>query len=384
MKYKKKIINVFKPRFRSNEILNDLKKIFKSGWTGIGNKTVIFEKEWEKYSGLKNSLFLNSATAGLHVAVDVLKLANNWNSKTEIITTPISFVSTSHCILYAGLKPVFCDIDDTGTLDPKKILNLINKNTKAIIFVGLGGSMGNLNKISSICKRKNLKLILDGAHMSGSFDTRKKHVGQESDIAIFSFQAVKNLPTADAGIINFKNTSYYNLAKQLSWCGISKNTFEREFKKNIKLQTWEYDVPYLGYKYNGNSVMALIAKISLKYLDKDNDIRRKISKIYEKKLKKNKKIFIVPHSKGSSRHLFSILVENRKRLINYLKRHNINPGVHYKSILEFSFYKKNKFKSSRDMSVSKKFSNNIVSLPLHTFLELKDINKICKLINGIT
>ncbi len=296
MKYKKKIINVFKPRFRSNEILNDLKKIFKSGWTGIGNKTVIFEKEWEKYSGLKNSLFLNSATAGLHVAVDVLKLANNWNSKTEIITTPISFVSTSHCILYAGLKPVFCDIDDTGTLDPKKILNLINKNTKAIIFVGLGGSMGNLNKISSICKRKNLKLILDGAHMSGSFDTRKKHVGQESDIAIFSFQAVKNLPTADAGIINFKNTSYYNLAKQLSWCGISKNTFEREFKKNIKLQTWEYDVPYLGYKYNGNSVMALIAKISLKYLDKDNDIRRKISKIYEKKLKKTKKfsLFLIP------------------------------------------------------------------------------------------
>ena len=384
MIYKKKTINVFKPRFRSKEILKDLKTIFRTGWTGIGNKTVLIEKDWEKYSGLKNSLFLNSATAGLHVAVEVLKIAHKWDSRNEIITTPISFVSTSHSILYAGLKPVFCDIDNTGTLDPKKILDLINKNTKAIIFVGLGGSEGNLNKISSICKKKNLKLILDGAHMSGSFNNKKKHVGKESDIAIFSFQAVKNLPTADAGIINFKKMNYYNLAKQISWCGISKNTFEREIKKNIKLQTWEYDVPYLGYKYNGNSVMALIAKTSLKYLDKDNKIRRKISNIYQKKLKKNNKIFIVPHSKGSSRHLFSILVENRKKLIDHLKRQNINPGVHYKSILEFSYYKNNKFKSSRDMSVSKKFSKNIVSLPLHTFLSLKDINKICKLINGIT
>ena len=121
MIYKKKTINVFKPRFRSKEILKDLKTIFRTGWTGIGNKTVLIEKDWEKYSGLKNSLFLNSATAGLHVAVEVLKIAHKWDSRNEIITTPISFVSTSHSILYAGLKPVFCDIDNTGTLDPKKI-----------------------------------------------------------------------------------------------------------------------------------------------------------------------------------------------------------------------------------------------------------------------
>ena len=73
MKNSKNVINVFKPRFRSNEVLTNIRKILESGWTGIGNKTDVFEKEWEKYTKLKNSLFLNSATAGLHISVEVLK-----------------------------------------------------------------------------------------------------------------------------------------------------------------------------------------------------------------------------------------------------------------------------------------------------------------------
>ena len=89
-------------------------------------------------------MFLNSATAGLHISVEVLKKFYGWTNQSEVITTPISFVSTAHCIIYAKLKPVFCDIDTTGTLDPKKILNLINHKTKAVIFVGLGGNIGNL------------------------------------------------------------------------------------------------------------------------------------------------------------------------------------------------------------------------------------------------
>ena len=137
MKNSKNVINVFKPRFRSNEVLTNIRKILESGWTGIGNKTDVFEKEWEKYTKLKNSLFLNSATAGLHISVEVLKKFYGWTDQSEVITTPISFVSTAHCIIYAKLKPVFCDIDTTGTLDPKKILNLINHKTKRNISYSL-------------------------------------------------------------------------------------------------------------------------------------------------------------------------------------------------------------------------------------------------------
>ena len=381
MKNSNNIINVFKPRFRSNEVLTNIKDILESGWTGIGNKTDVFEKEWEKYTKLKNSLFLNSATAGLHVSVEVLKKFYGWKDQSEVITTPISFVSTAHCIIYSKLKPVFCDIDITGTLDPKKMLNLINHKTKAVIFVGLGGNIGNLKKIKKICDKKKIKLILDAAHMSGTLYNNKRHVGAESDVSIFSFQAVKNLPSADAGIINFKDRKLLNLAKKFSWCGIDKDTYLREKRSKNKINMWEYDVPYLGYKYNGNSIMAQIARVSLKYLRSDNDYRRKISSIYESKLSKNKNIFMIPHCKWSSRHLFSILVKNRSKIIKKLKLKKINPGVHYKSILEFSYYKKKSFKRCKDMSVSKKFSKSILSLPLHTFLTKKQVYKICDIIN---
>ena len=381
MKNSNNIINVFKPRFRSKEVLINIKDVLESGWTGIGNKTDVFEKEWEKYTKLKNSLFLNSASAGLHISVEVLKKFYSWTDQSEIITTPISFVSTSHSIIYAKLKPVFCDIDSTGTLDPKKIISLINNRTKAVIFVGLGGNIGNLKKIKKICEKKKIKLILDAAHMSGTLYNNKRHVGIESDISIFSFQAVKNLPSADAGIINFKDKKLFNLAKKYSWLGIDKNTYLREKKSKNKINMWEYDVPYLGYKYNGNSIMAQIARVSLKYLKSDNDFRRKVSLIYESKLSKNKNLFIIPHNKWSSRHLFSILVNNRSKIIKKLKEKKINPGVHYKSILEFSYYKKKSFKKSKDMSISKKFSSSILSLPLHTFLTKKQIYKICDIIN---
>ena len=376
-------IVLFKPKFRINETLKEISNILRTGWTGIGNKTITIENQWNKFTGLKNSLFVNSATAGLHISVEVLKTFYKWKNDAEIITTPISFVSTSHCILYSGLKPVFCDIDITGTLDPKKITKLINKKTKAIIFVGLGGSCGNLDKILKICKKYKLKLILDAAHMAGAYHNGK-HVGYESDIAVFSFQAVKNLPTADSGMVSFKNKNLESIARKLSWCGIDKDTFARE-KKYKSSQAWEYDVPFLGQKYNGNSLMATVALVALKYLKIDNIKRKNIAKIYFAKLKDNKKITIVPHSKGSSRHLFSILVKNRNNIIKRLKEKNINPGVHYKSILDFSYYKKkNYIKKSKDMKISKRFSKDILSLPMHLYLTKKDINKICNTINNAT
>jgi len=376
-----KKIPVFKPKYRTKENLSILKEIFNSGWTGIGNKTIQFENEWKKFTGLKNAHFLNSGTSGLHISLLVLKKFYNWKNDSEIITTPISFVSTSHSILYSNLKAVFSDIDYTGTLDPKKILGVINKKTKAILFVGLGGSYGNLLKIKEICKKKKIKLIIDAAHMSGSYNGNK-HIGSEGDVSIFSFQAVKNLPSADSGIICFKDKKLDAISRKISWCGIDKDTFARE-KKNKINNAWEYDVLFLGYKYHGNSVIAAIASISLKYLTKDNLYRTKLSNHYIKNLKKNKRIFIVQHSKRSSRHLFSILVKNRKNLINALTKNNIYPGVHYKSILEFTYYKKIKnLKKAKDMSVSKKFSKEILSLPLHMYLTYKDVEKICKIINN--
>ena len=107
----------------------------------------------------------------------------------------------------------------------------------------------------------------------------KLHCGWEADVTIFSFQAVKNLPTADSGMICFKQEKYDKLVRQLSWLGIDKDTYSRsDVKGSYK---WRYDVPNVGFKYHGNSIMASIGLVQLKYLDEDNDYRNEIAKFYD-------------------------------------------------------------------------------------------------------
>ena len=161
-------IQVLKPKFHVDECLDEIKECLEKGWTGMGFKTVQFEEEWKRYTGHKYAYYLNSNTVGLHLAVQILKKRNGWNDGDEIITTPITFVSTNHAILYENLHPVFADVDEYLCLDPLDVEKKISPKTKAIIFVGYGGRVGQLAKIIEIAKKHNLKIILDAAHMSGT------------------------------------------------------------------------------------------------------------------------------------------------------------------------------------------------------------------------
>ena len=173
------------------------------GWLdGHGVQTNEFEKAWNEYTGLPHAHFLNSATSGLHLALQLLKDKYGWEDGDEVITTPLTFVSTNHAILYANLRPVFADVDEYLCLDPQSVAERITERTRAIMFVGLGGNTGRLPEMAELADERGLKLVLDAAHMSGT-RFRGRHVGSEADVAVFSYQAVKNLPTADAGMICF-------------------------------------------------------------------------------------------------------------------------------------------------------------------------------------
>jgi dTDP-4-amino-4,6-dideoxygalactose transaminase len=199
-----KDLNLFIPYFRVDECLNEIRDCLEKGWTGLGYKTVHFEEMWKEFTGLPYAHFVNSATSGLHLAIRILKEREGWDHGDEIISTPLTFVSTNHVILYEKLKPVFADVDEHLCLDPKSVEERITEKTKAVMFVGLGGNTGRLEQISDICRKKGLKLILDAAHMAGT-RLNGKHVGNETDVSVFSFQAVKNLPTADSGMICFQD-----------------------------------------------------------------------------------------------------------------------------------------------------------------------------------
>ena len=132
-----KNINLFVPYFRNEEILEQINECLDKGWTGLGYKTNEIESLWKEYTGLPNAHFLNSNTSGLHLAIKILKDANKWADDDEIITTPLTFVSSTHSIMYEGLKPVFADVDSFLCLDPLSVESKITKKTKAVLFVGI-------------------------------------------------------------------------------------------------------------------------------------------------------------------------------------------------------------------------------------------------------
>ena len=380
-------IQVLQPKFRTNEILHEIKECLDKGWSGMGYKTVEFEEAWSKYTGLKFSHFLSSNTVGLHLALRILGSENNWKSGDEIITTPLTFVSTNHAILYESYTPVFADVDDFLCLDPSSVLQNINEKTRAVIFVGMGVNPGQLDQISKICEDNGIKLILDAAHMSGTFVNSEKgeiHVGSEADVSVFSFQAVKNLPTADSGMICFKDKNRHILASKLSWLGIDKDTFSRTNEGKYK---WKYDVPNIGFKYHGNSIMASIGKVQLKYLDEDNARRNEISSLYEECVSKLDRIFSIRDSdycSRSAKHLYQILVPNvggdsissRDLLLNDFYEENIYPGVHYTDNTEYPMYSKSRGLCPK----SHRISEELISLPLHLNMTDMDVNRVLKVL----
>ncbi len=370
-------IQVLKPKFEIDECLEAVRECLEKGWTGMGFKTVQFEEAWKEYTGHKNAYYINSNTVGLHLAVKILKMRNGWQDGDEIITTPITFVSTNHAILYENMHATFADVDDYLCLDPVDVEKKINDKTRAVIFVGYGGRVGQLAKIVEICKKHNLKLILDAAHMSG---TRVKGVCPGTwdgvDVTVYSFQAVKNLPTGDSGMICFPNAEDDKLARQLAWLGINKDTYARSNKGTY---AWKYDVDYVGYKYNGNAIMAAIGLVQLKYLDRDNARRREIVAMYDKAFENNPKLKIIkaPNTDECSFHIYELVVPDREGLLGALAEHDIYGGVHYRDNTEYSMYTYAKGTCPK----AHEMSEHLITLPLHMWLTDDEVHKIIDVVN---
>ena len=133
---------MFVPYFRTEESLEAIRECLDRGWTGLGFKTLDIEREWCEYTGLPHAHFLNSGTAALHVALQMLKDERGWEDGDEVISTPLTFVSTNQAIEYVRMRPVFADVDEYLCLDPESLVQRIGPHTRAVIFVRMSGSPG--------------------------------------------------------------------------------------------------------------------------------------------------------------------------------------------------------------------------------------------------
>jgi dTDP-4-amino-4,6-dideoxygalactose transaminase len=370
-------LHLFVPVFRVDECLAEIRECLERGWTGLGFKTTEFEEQWKRYTGLAHGHFVNSATAGLHLAVRLLKDRFGWRDDDEIISTPLSFVSTNHAILYEGLRPVFADVDEYLCLDPESVDSRITARTRAVIFVGLGGNAGRLDAVARLCRARGLQLILDGAHMTGA-RLNGRHVGGEGDVSVFSFHAVKNLPTADSGMVCFADAELDAVARHWTWLGIDKDTYSRTHSDST--YKWHYEVEHVGFKYHGNSIMAALALVALKYVDADNACRRQLAAWYDEGLAGAAAIETIPVAPGceSSRHLYQVLVDRRDEVMVGLNQRNIFPGVHYQDNSRYRMYA-----DQPPCPRARRASERVISLPMHLRLERTDVQRICEALRDI-
>ena len=372
-------IQVLKPKFHIEECLEQVRECLEKGWTGSGFKTAELETKWKEYTGHANACFLNSNTSGLHLAFNILKRRGNWQDGDEVITTPITFVATNHAILYEGLQPVFADVDEYLCLDPADVEKKITPKTRAIIFVGYGGRVGQLEKIIEICKKHDLRLILDAAHMAG---TRVHGVTpgcwEGIDATVYSFQAVKNLPTGDSGMICFADEELDKECRMVSWMGINKDTYARTSSEGT--YKWNYGVDYVGFKYNGNAIMAGIALAQLPYLDEENARRREICAMYDTAFAGNPNIRIIraPYPEECAYHIYEIVVPDREALLGELAKHDIYGGVHYRDNTEFSMYTY----AQGTCPVAHEVTQHIITMPLHMYLTDEDVARIAQIVNN--
>jgi dTDP-4-amino-4,6-dideoxygalactose transaminase len=258
-------------------------------------------------------------------------------------------------------------------LDPDSISARITSKTRAVVFVGMGGNTGRYAEVVQLCRDRGLMLILDAAHMAGT-RVVDRHVGLDADCSVFSFQAVKNLPTGDSGMICFRETMDDEHARKLTWLGINKDTYTRTHSPGA--YKWRYDVEEVGYKYHGNSIMAAIALVQLKYLDQENAYRRQIAAWYRQELAAPVRLITVAPGCESSTHLFQIRVSNREAVMLALNEHDVYPGVHYRDNTEYRMYSY----AAGTCPEAARASKELISLPLHLGMQKADVDFVSGLV----
>ena len=361
------MINLFRP-FVTEEAISAVNEVLRSGWIGLGQKTEEFERSFAEYVGAKYAVAVNSATSALHLALVI----NGITEGDEVLTTPFTFVSTNHVILYQKAVPVFIDIDPTTlNIDLNHAQRLITPKTKALIAVHFGGNPVAVDQLYDFARHHNLRIIEDAAHACGASFMGKK-IGSFG-CTCFSFHAVKNLPLGDGGMITTNDQTLYERLLRLRWVGIDRSTYSRAVTGKYN---WEYDVTEVGFKYHMNDINAVMGIVHLRELDAWNKRRQEIVDIYRSKLGKleGKLTLLKPNPDAkSANHLFVVRVPNRNAIVDRLKQRNINVGVHYKPNNHYEVYRDY---DHGNLPEAEKAYEEVISLPLHLYLTDAEVNYV--------
>lgn len=363
-------------------------EVLRSGWVTTGPKTKEFECEIAKYCSTEHAICMNSATACLEAALRLLGIGPG----DEVILPAYTYSASAASVIHVGALPVLVDCSPNSfEMDYNLVYSLINKNTKAVMPVDLGGVLCDYGRIFEVVKTKRnifrpkntlqekvgrVTILADSAHSFGA-SYGEILSGGFADLTVFSFHAVKNLTTAEGGAIvwrkNLGSDEIYTMLSLLSLHGQSKDALAKTTPG-----AWEYDIVLPGYKFNMTDINAAIGLVQLGRFSGMLTKRKNLAKIYNEVLRNSNVKIFQSDSKlsGSSMHLYMVnlsgkIESERNAIIIKMAEKGIATNVHYKPLPMFSAYKNIGFDIKNFPNTFAMYENEI-TLPLHTLMRNDD------------
>ena len=375
MEIRKDMLSVQRP-LGGNEEIEAIKDSIENGWWTKGPKVEQFEKEFAKHVGSKYAVAVTSNSHGQDLVMKAMGIKN-----ADVISPTMSFMSTAIVPLWNNCTSNIVDIRrDDLNLDPVDVKRNLKKNTEAIIAVNMAGIPAPIDEIREFYDGFIIEDCAHSCYTPGA--------GSKGDVGVWSFQAVKTLPTGDGGMITTNDYDLYKKLQSLSWFGI-ESTYSRvsgntHLKKDLATSsknpegkpgyTWDYDVTELGYKYYMIDLLAAIGLVQLKKLDGHLEIRRNIQKRYNNEL--NDIVGKPMWSDTVQYYCARVPEKHRDLLIEYLKNKNIHTSVHYKPLHLHEIVKQ-----QREYPIADTEWKKLISLPVHPAMTDEDTDYVIYWIN---
>ncbi len=353
-----------------DEFRQGLEEIWGTAWlTNYGPLVRRFTQDLCNFFQTDNICLFNNGTLALQIALQGMGIAG------EVITTPYTFVATTHVLYWNKIRPIFVDIEpDYYTLDPEKVEAAITPWTSAIVAVHVYGHPCKLNILADIARKHNLKLIYDAAHAFG-VDVGGRSIAHFGDLSMFSFHATKLYHSIEGGLLTFRESGVKDIFDYLKNFGFKNET----------------EVVMPGTNAKMNEMQALMGIQVLKYLPEIISKREKITHLYRERLKKIPGIRLVPPLASDVKYnhgYMPIEVDaeeygmNRDGLYEKLKEWNVfTRRYFYPLICDYACYKSVSVKDP--LTVARRVTDSILTLPIYDALPLSNVEAICDIIESL-
>lgn len=352
----------------------------RSGWVTTGPKAKQFEEDFAKWLGDGvEAISVNSATAGLHLALEALGIGPG----DEVLTTTHTFTATAEVVRYLGADPVFVDIcANTLCIDPAAVERAITPRTKAIIPVHFAGRSAEMSEILEIAKRHDLRVVEDAAHALPTTSNRQLVGTLSSDVTVFSFYANKTITTGEGGMLVTRDPAIGKRVRTMRLHGINRDAFDRF---TAKVPSWYYEIVAPGFKYNLTDIAASIGIHQLKKAHAFQKRRQHLAEQYNEALRDLPLILPPLPREGDihSWHLYVLQLADeaecsRDKFIERMFEQGIGMSVHYIPLHLQPYWRDTYGLRPEMFPVSQRVFERTATLPLYTRMTDADAQRVIR------